>query len=73
MEKEIWKDVKGCEGKYRISNLGRVRSLDRYVYKKTSSGKIVKYIRKGKIMNGWVQNTGYLTVNVKGKKCSIHR
>lgn len=24
-------------------------------------------------MNGWVQNTGYLTVNVKGKKCSIHR
>lgn len=73
MEQEIWKDVKGCEGKYRISNLGRVRSLDRYVYKKTSSGKIVKYIRKGKIMNGWVQNTGYLTVNVKGKKCSIHR
>ena len=27
---EIWKDVKGFEGRYQVSNLGRVRSLDRY-------------------------------------------
>ena len=26
--KEIWKDVKGFEGRYQVSNLGRVRSLD---------------------------------------------
>ncbi len=26
---EIWKDVKGYEGLYQVSNLGRVRSLDR--------------------------------------------
>ena len=25
--KEIWKDVKGYEGIYKISNLGRVKSL----------------------------------------------
>ena len=24
---EIWKDVKGYEGKYAVSNLGRVKSL----------------------------------------------
>ena len=27
---EIWKDIKGYEGKYQISSLGRVRSLRRY-------------------------------------------
>lgn len=25
---EIWKDIKGYEGFYQVSNLGRVRSLD---------------------------------------------
>ena len=28
--KEIWKDVKGFEGFYQVSNFGRVRSLDRF-------------------------------------------
>lgn len=27
---EIWKDVVGYEGLYQVSNLGRVKSLDRY-------------------------------------------
>lgn len=31
MVKEIWKDVPGYEGLYQVSNLGRVRSLDRYI------------------------------------------
>lgn len=26
---EIWKDIEGYEGEYQISNLGRVRSLDK--------------------------------------------
>lgn len=29
--KEIWKDVKDYEGKYQVSNLGRVKSLERVV------------------------------------------
>lgn len=29
--KEIWKDIKGFEGFYQISNFGRVKSLDRFV------------------------------------------
>lgn len=28
--KEIWKDIEGYEGLYQISNLGRVKSLERY-------------------------------------------
>ena len=29
--KEVWKDIKNYEGLYQVSNLGRVRSLDRYI------------------------------------------
>jgi len=28
MQKEIWRDIKGYEGKYEVSNLGRVKSLN---------------------------------------------
>lgn len=31
MEQEIWKDVKGFEGRYQISNIGNVRSIDRLI------------------------------------------
>ena len=31
MSKEIWKDVKGYEGYYSVSNRGRVKSLDRVI------------------------------------------
>lgn len=31
---EIWKSVKGFEGYYEVSNLGRVRSVDRVIYDK---------------------------------------
>lgn len=29
---EIWKEVKGFEGYYEVSNLGNVRSIDRVIY-----------------------------------------
>lgn len=28
---EIWKDIKGFEGFYQVSSLGRVKSLDRVI------------------------------------------
>lgn len=31
MENEIWKPISGYEGLYEVSNLGRIRSLDRRV------------------------------------------
>ena len=43
---ERWEDVAGYEGVYQVSNLGRVRSLDRLV--QYSDGR--KYIYKGKII-----------------------
>ncbi|MEH7116087.1 NUMOD4 motif-containing HNH endonuclease [Neobacillus vireti] len=29
MEEEVWKDINGFEGYYQVSNIGRVRSVDR--------------------------------------------
>lgn len=46
MQKEIWKPVVGWEGLYEVSNLGNVRSLDRYVnqsgYKRFCKGQLLK-------------------------------
>ena len=48
MKNEIWKDIAGYEGWYQVSNMGRVRSLDRIVYFKdgyrsrTYKGQILK-------------------------------
>jgi len=43
---EIWKDIKGYEGKYQVSNLGNVRSLDRFRWNGRAYCKV-----KGKIMS----------------------
>lgn len=45
MPEEIWKDVVGYEGLYKVSNLGRIRSLDRVVAHHTAG----TAVRKGKI------------------------
>ena len=32
LENEIWKDIPSFEGKYQVSNMGRVRSLPRTTF-----------------------------------------
>ncbi len=64
--KEVWKNVKGYEGRYQISNLGRVKSLI------APNGKPVE-----KILKPGVSPQGYLFVslckNYKTKSFRIHR
>ena len=70
---EIWKDIKGYEGLYQISNLGRVRSLDMMANSKNGSKRFVK----GKIKNPFLNQGGYLQVhlskNGKRKMYRVHR
>lgn len=40
--KEIWKDIKGYEGLYQISNLGNVKSMDRLISCKNNTTKLCK-------------------------------
>ena len=39
LPKQIWKDISGYEGKYQVSNTGKVRSLN---YKRTRKSKVLK-------------------------------
>lgn len=73
---EIWKDIKGYEGIYQVSNLGRVKALEETWYsgrngyiKKTKPEHIMKY--------RLAKNTGYcllkLTKEGKEKHVLVHR
>lgn len=67
--KEIWKDIVDYEGIYQVSDLGRVRSVDRLT---THNHK-----RKGRIMSLELDRTGYqriaLRKNNKYTKHLVHR
>jgi hypothetical protein len=70
---EIWKDIVGYEGFYQVSNLGRVKSLDRVVQSK--EGKLIN--RKGRNIVEIVDANGYsrisLCKNGFEKAFKIHR
>lgn len=69
---EIWKDVAGYEGLYQVSNLGKVRSLDRKI---KCSNSIRFY--KGKILSQCIDDKGYyrvlLSAAAKHKSVQVHR
>lgn len=68
--KEVWKDIKGYEGQFQVSNLGRVKSLCR----KVSFGKNYRTIPE-KIRKNQKHTSGYeaIVLAYKGKNIYIHR
>lgn len=70
---EIWKDVKDFEGLYQVSNLGRVKSLPRFVRSKNNSKRHIC----GKILKPSLTSSGYynfdLRRNQSHKYCLAHR
>lgn len=65
---EIWKGIQGYEF-HEVSNLGRIRSLDRYV--KSCLGRT--RIAKGRILTLTKTKKGYLICNLVGKTFLVHR
>lgn len=63
MEEEIWKDIKGYEGLYQVSNLGNVRSMN---YNHTGQIKLLKQVP---------DKNGYLRVTLSPPKINkqVHR
>lgn len=70
---ELWRDIRGYEGIYQVSNLGRVRSLDIIVMRKNGRQLTVK----GRILSFTKNAQGYLVVwlykNGKKKDRRIHQ
>lgn len=58
---EIWKDIRGYEGKYKASNFGRIKSLIKDKVLKQTINRRDGYLYIGLCKNG------------KRKNCKVHR
>ena len=69
---EVWRPIDGFEGLYEVSNLGRVRSCDRFVNSKGGTR-----LHKGKVLKQAKDGGGYLQVNLckdgKPTAVKVHR
>jgi hypothetical protein len=65
---EQWKDVTGYKGSYQVSDLGRVRSLDRVMPHKRNGAN--RY--KGRLLKLCTTVRGYKALNICGKLCMVH-
>lgn len=65
MKMEIWKDIEGYEGRYKISNKGRIKSLS----KMNRRGN--QYCTPEKLRSGYIRVV--LTIGKKSKSFLVHR
>ena len=73
---EMWKSVIGYESRYEVSDLGSVRSSDRYSRHNTSKTGFI--LHKGQILKPYTSEKGYSKVDLgdgfgKRKSVSVHR
>ena len=77
MAKEIWKDIPGYEGRYQVSSLSRIRSVDKVMEVCYIGVKPFERKCKGKILKPWVGPQGYLSVALYKEGicefCAVHR
>lgn len=67
--KEIWKDIKGYEGLYQVSNLGNVKSLNIIIFDKLGR----KHIKKSKILKQRMDKYGYKYVQLHKNGNTKHK
>lgn len=66
---EVWKDIEGYEGIYQVSNLGRIRSLDRMIHGAYGRTRF----SKGKIIKCHITRNGYINVILRKRNFLVHR
>lgn len=77
-EVETWRPIPGYGGHYEASSLGRIRVKDRVVRRKHSTGGMVDFFYKGRLLSpSRATKLGHMTVHlgVDGRKlsASVHR
>lgn len=72
MQEEIWRDIKGFEGLYQVSNLGRVKSVERLTIRNGRN-----YPIKEKLLSLHHDKDGYIVVSLsnlgKSSPYKVHR
>ena len=75
--KEEWRDIKGFEGYYKISNLGRILSLPKKKNVNVFNKAKTTTITREKIIKGSKDKDGYVVINLKVgtklRKFKVHR
>lgn len=67
---EIWKDIEGYEGLYKVSNLGKIKSLARKVTSRWGT----EYFKPEKMLKTPINKDGYCVVDLtKDKKSKSYR
>lgn len=56
LEGEVWRDVLGYEGYYQVSNLGRVKGIDRFIESVRYNNKFIE----GNLLKSFLNRSGYL-------------
>lgn len=64
---EVWGPVVGYEGLYEVSNIGRIRSLDRILSGKRGIVRI-----RGRLLSTYVHNTGYVCIGLSKNGAKSH-
>ena len=71
---EVWKDIPGYEGRYQASTHGRIRSVDRVMYRKDGHGGYSEWNYKGKLLKSRPKESGHLNVCLGiGNTKKVHR
>ena len=76
MSKEVeeWRDIKGYEGLYQVSDWGRVKSLDHYILGRNQYGAEFKILKKGKIKKIFKHCTSrYYFTSLCHKSKDVHK
>jgi len=77
MSPEVWKDIPGYEGRYQVSDQGRVRSLDRRCAATSKRGKVFYRWHPGRVLSPG-KNTSevpyqYVTLHTEKQNFLVHR
>lgn len=69
MQEEIWRDIKGYEGIYQVSNKGRVKSLERVIVDSIRRNRHIKE----QILKNNLKSCGYIYVSLCDGDKRVHR